>query len=198
MLAVLSLAFALQQVTVRVGAPSEQERADSIKRQMTRDSIRYEAIERGTATCVLCGAFADAGAEASAFLDPAARTLLLRARDARLRQDSSLLNYDAKAYQRLSVGMGFRAVGRQRLLFRTETASRVRWSRAGGVHIDLNGARTVFPAAKDEAGEVSLDEATPIPYYPGREALWVGSGTARAEVDENELVHPIALGAEAY
>ncbi len=200
MLAVLSLAFALQQVTVRVGAPSEQERADSIKRQMTRDSIRYEAIERGrdrdlrpVRRIPLTPAL-----EASAFLDPAARTLLLRARDARLRQDSSLLNYDAKAYQRLSVGMGFRAVGRQRLLFRTETASRVRWSRAGGVHIDLNGARTVFPAAKDEAGEVSLDEATPIPYYPGREALWVGSGTARAEVDENELVHPIALGAEAY
>lgn len=200
MLAVLTVALALQQVTVRVGSPSEKERADSIKRQMARDSIRYESIERerDRERRPVRRIPLTPELEASAFLDPAARTLLLRAREARLQQDSSLLNYDAKAYQRLSVGMGFRAVGRDRLLFRTETASRVRWSRAGGVHIDLTGVRTAFPAAKDEAGEVSLDEATPIPYYPGREALWVGSGTARPEVDENELIHPIALGAEAY
>jgi len=44
-----------------------------------------------------------------------------------------------------------------------------------------------------------MSDMSPIPYYPGREALWVGSGgMARAEVDENELVHPIAIGAEAY
>src|SRR5690606_37825164 len=127
--------------------------------------------------------------ERSAFLDTAARTLLLRARDARMRQDSALLNYDASAYQRLSVGMGFRAIGRDRLLFRTETASRVRWSRGGGAHIDLKGARSVFPSVED--GEAEMNEATPIPYYPGREELWIGSGRARAEVDERELIHPI-------
>lgn len=200
MLAVLSLALALQQVTVRVGEQSDKERADSVKRQMARDSIRYEMIERQrdrdrrpVRRIPLTPEL-----EASAFLDPGARTLLLRARDARLRQDSSLLNYDAKAYQRLSVGMGFRAFGRDRLLFRSETASRVRWSRGGGVHIDLNGSRSVFPSLKVDDGEADLSDASPIPYYPGREALWIGSGKVRAEVDENELVHPIALGAEAY
>ena len=37
-----------------------------------------------------------------------------------------------------------------------------------------------------------------IPYFPGYEPLWVGSGMARAQVNENELVNPIADGAEAY
>jgi len=200
MFAVLTLALALQQVTVRIGAESDKARADSVKRQQERDSMRYEEIERrrDRERRPVRRLAVTPELEASAYRDPLARTLLLRARDARLRQDSTLLNYDASAYQRLSVGIGFRAVGRNRLLFRTETASRVRWSRAGGVHIDLKGARSVFPSAEKEAGDVNLDEMTPIPYYPGREALWIGPGTARAEVDENELVHPIALGAEAY
>jgi hypothetical protein len=200
MLAVLTLALAFQEVTVRMGAPSEKAKADSVRLQARRDSIRYEALERrldrekrAPRRIALTPEL-----ERSAFLDNDARTLLLQAREARLRQDSALLNYDASAYQRLSVGMGFRAMGRDRLLFRTENASRVRWSRGGGVHVDLKGARSVFPAAEQEAGEVNMDEATPIPYYPGREALWIGSGQARAEVDEGELIHPIALGAEAY
>ena len=37
-----------------------------------------------------------------------------------------------------------------------------------------------------------------LPYYPGYEPLWVGDDIARAQVDESELVHPIADGAEAY
>lgn len=198
MLVALTLALALQQVTVRAGSPSEQSQVDSARRQARRDSIRYEAVlRRGSRESRPVRRIAlTPELERSAFLDTAARTLLLRARDARMRQDSALLNYDASAYQRLSVGMGFRAIGRDRLLFRTETASRVRWSRGGGAHIDLKGARSVFPSIED--GEAEMDEATPIPYYPGREELWIGSGRARAEVDERELIHPIALGAEAY
>ena len=37
-----------------------------------------------------------------------------------------------------------------------------------------------------------------IPYFPGYEALWIGTGTARASVDEREFVHPLARGSEAY
>jgi hypothetical protein len=121
--------------------------------------------------------------EASAFRDGAARTLLTKARVARMRQDSALLSYDATAYQRLSAGMAFRAFGRERLLFRTENASRVRWSRDGGTWVDLKGARTALPMVKDADAEIDVDEMSPIPYYPGREALWIGSGVAKAEVD---------------
>jgi hypothetical protein len=38
----------------------------------------------------------------------------------------------------------------------------------------------------------------PIPYYPGQEQLWVGSGLAKREVDDRQFVHPLAEGAEAY
>jgi hypothetical protein len=200
MLVTLSLVVALQQVTVRVGEPNQRDRADSVRRQAARDSMRYEALERrlDREKRVARRIPLTPELERSAFRDALARELLLKAREARLSQDSALLSYDASAYQRLSVGLGFRATGRDRLLLRTENASRVRWSRSGGVHIDLKGSRSVFPAAEDEAGEMDMGEVTPIPYYPGRDALWVGSGQARAEVDERELVHPLALGAEAY
>ena len=40
--------------------------------------------------------------------------------------------------------------------------------------------------------------AATFPYYPGRETLWIGSGLAKADVSENEMIHPLANGAEAY
>jgi len=44
------------------------------------------------------------------------------------------------------------------------------------------------------------DEAdmSAIPYYPGYEALWIGAGSVKSNVDEREFVHPLAIGAEAY
>jgi hypothetical protein len=196
MLAVVTIALALQ-VTVKV-AP--QSREDSL-RQRRRDSISVvvdEAIRtaprdrrpprRDSITPEL---------ERTAFLDAGARELLYKAREARLRQDSSLQSYDAKTYQRISVGMGFRVIGRERLLARTEVASRVRWSRASGALVDITGERAVAPAFGGTA-DFEPQFTTPVPYFPGREALWVGGGLAQAEVDDRELVHPIALGSEAY
>ena len=202
MFAVLTLALALQSVQVRIGDSSEKAKADSARRQVVRDSAQYESREReiDRERSAPRRIPLTAELERTAFRDREARTLLLRARDARMQQDSSLTAYDASAYQRLSVGIGFRAVGRNRMLFRTENASRVRWSRRGGVLIDIKGQRSVFPSATDQEGEVNMDGASPVPYYPGRDALWIGSGSgiAKSEVDERELVHPLALGAEAY
>src|SRR3989304_334214 len=61
---------------------------------------------------------------AGAFRAPAARSLLLRARAARLRQDSALVSYDATTYQRMSVGLGVRAFGRERLAIPPRAAAR--------------------------------------------------------------------------
>src|SRR5262249_40825355 len=58
----------------------------------------------------------------TAFKDPTARATLTHARAARLTQDSALVAYDAMSYQRISAGMGFSAIGRDRLLFRHESA----------------------------------------------------------------------------
>lgn len=116
------------------------------------------------------------------------------------------MSYDATAYLRISAGMGFSKIGRDRLIFRHENVTRVRWHRDIGAWIDVKGARTVIPVAskeeqEEEAADVINDsDMTPVPYYPGQEPLLSlnGSGVVKATVDERDMVHPIAEGAEAY
>ena len=140
----------------------------------------------------------------SAFHDPTARALFARARAARLNQDSSLEAYDAQTYQRISAGMGFARIGRDRLLYRTDAAARVHWRRGVGAWVELTGARSVMPALgmteddKELEHDLNDDDLSPVPYYPGYEQLWIGGSTAKAQVDETEIVHPLADGAEAY
>jgi hypothetical protein len=96
MLAVVALSLALQVTTK---PPTSRE--DSL-RQRRRDSVNViieEAIRtaqrdrrparRDSVTPEL---------ERTAFLDPGARDLLYRAREARIKQDSGLQSYDAKTY----------------------------------------------------------------------------------------------------
>jgi Omp85 superfamily domain len=136
---------------------------------------------------------------ATAFKDSSAREILMLARDARMRQDSALLSYDATTYQRISAGLGFASIGRDRLAFRSEDATHVRWRRGVGAYVDVTGQRTVIPIAGSSMQVPVHGNISPIPYYPGNETLWIGSSVARAQVDENQgLVHPLAEGAEAY
>jgi hypothetical protein len=77
----------------------------------------------------------------------------------------------------------------------------VRWQRGVGAHVQMLGARAVVPLFGKEASDEVRNETSDIisvPYYPGKEQLWVGGGLAEAEVDEREIVHPIAEGSEAY
>lgn len=137
---------------------------------------------------------------ATAFGNDAARALFRRAQHARLQHDSALQSYDATTYSRVSVGLGFARVGRDRLFFRAEESARVRWKRGVGAWVDVTGSRAMLPAL-DGVGKVWVNAAgimSPVPYYPGRDALWVGSETSKANVDENDIIHPLAGGAEAY
>ena len=141
----------------------------------------------------------------TAFKSELARTLLERARHARMAQDSALISYDATAYLRISAGMGFSKIGRDRLIFRHENVTRVQWHRDVGAWIDVKGARTAIPIAPDEAQDETTDELndsdmTPVPYFPGQEPLLSlnGSGVVKSSVDERDMVHPLAEGAEAY
>ena len=188
------LAFALavgQQITVRTTSKPDTTKRDH---RVLADTMNDERDRRRTRKPIPV----TPELERSAFRDAPARTLLHAAREARMRQDSALLAYDATAYQRISAGLGFRAFGRNRLLFRTENVSRVRWSRDGGAWVDLKGARTALPMVKDADAEMDPEDMAPIPYYPGREALWIGNGVAKAEVDPEEMIHPLASGSEAY
>ena len=124
-------------------------------------------------------------------------------------QDSSLQSYDASSVQRISAGMSLRETGRGRLLYRSESAARIRWDRQKGAWIDLTGARSVTPMFKGTEAEIELNDEMPasgmisIPYFPGRESLWLpmfgeNGNLAAMEVDDRAIVHPIAEGAEAY
>jgi hypothetical protein len=172
-----------------------EQRRDSLRaREHVRDSVRRQsrlAKKLPLTPAVL----------ATAFKDPAARELLLRARAARLSQDTSLTGYIANGYERMSIGMGFKRIGRNRLLLRSERASRVTWQRGKGAIVDVKGARTAMPILDgidhDADGDMGMDEMD-IPYLPGRETLWIGSGMAKADVSDDEIIHPLASGAEAY
>ncbi|MFN2566746.1 MAG: hypothetical protein ABR499_17250 [Gemmatimonadaceae bacterium] len=170
-------------------SPAAVARPDSTARDSSRRRAR-RPVRRQPVTPEL---------ERTAFADARARTLLERARAARLAQDSALRAYDAKAYQRLSFGVGFRRIARDRLLLRTEQSARVRWARGSDVVVEPTGRRS---ASSMVATDVDLTPAVPIPYFPGRESLWLPLNAmgrvARSEVNENELLHPLATGAEAY
>ncbi|MGH7620671.1 MAG: ShlB/FhaC/HecB family hemolysin secretion/activation protein, partial [Gemmatimonadaceae bacterium] len=111
----------------------------------------------------------------------------------------------AMSYQRISAGLGFTSIGRDRLIFRHESSARVRWQQGVGVWMDATGSRTAVPMVSSGDAKADVDNEmhdpdmnASIPYFPGYEPLWVGSDVARAQVNERELVNPIADGAEAY
>jgi hypothetical protein len=146
---------------------------------------------------------------ATAFQTPAARTLLERARVARFTMDSALRSYDAKAYQRISVGLGVRETGRTRLAARDEAVGRVQYLRGRGAFVDLLGKRTTSSFDEqptrprtDSAGRPQRESLpgreVAVPYFPGSDDLWIGGSIARVEVDERQIVHPLAVGSEAY
>lgn len=186
MLLIPAFALLLQSTSVTIGAPGVK-----VEREDGRDTTRREARRTPVTE----------EHRRTAFRDAPARDLLLRARLARMTQDSLLTSYDAMSYQRISAGMSLRETSRARLAFRTENASRVRWSRTSGVHAEVLGARAAIPfLGKDAQDEIRAEtsDMLGIPYYPGKEQLWVGGGLAKAEVDEREIVHPLAEGSEAY
>lgn len=141
----------------------------------------------------------------SAFHDAASRDLIGRARVARISQDSSILGYDARVAQRLSVKAAIGSVALERLAYRHEGTARVQWQRGLGAHIDVTGARVSIPmigmpkVERDALQGLAADpQLVPIPYFPGQEPLWVGAFMARPDVNELDLINPLANGAEAY
>src|SRR5437762_3827621 len=82
---------------------------------------------------------------------------------------------------------------------RSERASHVIWQRGKGAIIDVKGQRSVFPMLDGmEQGDIDVGDIGDVPYAPGRETLWIGSGLAKADVSEDEIIHPLASGSEAY
>jgi hypothetical protein len=197
MLFVIGALLALNQ-QVKIQASSRRD-------PIVRDSLRDSTLKTGRGRNRGIRQPVTAELQASAFKDATAKTILAHGRVARLSMDSALLAYDAMSYQRISAGMGFTKIGRDRLLFRHESAARVRWQQGVGVWMEAKGQRTAIPmigtdeAKKEMRSEMNdPDMNASIPYFPGYEPLWVASDMARAQVDETEIVNPVADGAEAY
>jgi Omp85 superfamily domain len=143
-----------------------------------------------------------AALESSAFADSATRTLFMLARRARLAQDEALRGYDAKTQARISVSMGTSLLLRNKLLFRTENVANVKWRRGQGMLIEPLASRTTVPMAKNVNVNGVAASLVPVPYFPGRDQLWIpGTDAAmvRRDVDETDgFVHPLAVGSESY
>ncbi|MDQ6828795.1 MAG: hypothetical protein M3081_08015, partial [Gemmatimonadota bacterium] len=201
MLTILSAALAIQiGVRVRTGA-------DSVKDSTRAANMSAAAAKRAADNAASrehrkMRLFIPLTPElvATAYKDATARDIVIRARDARIRQDNALLSYDAVSKQRISAGLGFRAFGRERLAFRNENASRVRWQRGVGAYVDVLGQRTAIPLAFPGARVLGdMMDANAIPYYPGKEKLLVMTGPATmSRVDEGLFRHPLTDSAEAY
>ncbi len=188
-----SAAMAKEEAEADSARIVREARIDSLRRRrVVRDSsqVQRRRAKRIAVTPALV---------ASAFRDRRAANLLQSARVARLGHDSSLTGYDATAYERMSVGVGFKRIGRDRLLMRAERASRIVWARGGPAHVEILGKREVIPMLERGGdAEIDMNDGVPMPYYPGRETLWIGSGLAKADISESEIIHPLARGAEAY
>jgi len=204
MLSLVAGTALLAQITVRIGghAPPRDTaalhaRSDTVAAHRDSARARRDSIRQARRAARLVPLTPQI--LATAFRDPEARTLLARARAARLSQDSTLTSYDATTYEYISAGIKFGGFMRSRTLFRSDRTTRVRWSRADGAVVDVTGERAAFPIAGQNAQiEDGRHDVGAIPYFPGRETLWLGSSLARATVAGSELIHPLAAGAEAY
>ena len=140
----------------------------------------------------------------SAFANDATREFVARAREARLRVDSSLVAYRSASYERLTLSGSIGPLGRAVVLERRETVGDVTWSRSTGAHITLKGRRRISNTSLSLPNPIG-DSLVPVPWYPGMDDLWLPSSTGAqgsngrgADVDTTNLVHPLAVGSESY
>ncbi|HEX4684140.1 MAG TPA: ShlB/FhaC/HecB family hemolysin secretion/activation protein [Gemmatimonadaceae bacterium] len=198
MLMILGAALALHAFQGGQAAPPE-------RRSMVRDSAASDSSKVGPGRRRPKRLPVTAEALRTAFADNASRELFDRARHARTVQDSSLRSYTATTRQRATVTMGIGSSGVERTVYRSETVADVAWKNGVGARVSLTGARVGIPIAAPEDERDALKEAltnsdlTPVPYYPGNESLWIiGGGRTRTDVDDENVVNPLANGAEAY
>jgi hypothetical protein len=134
---------------------------------------------------------ADAEQIATAYEDAESRELVRLARERRRMVDRSVERYRAVVQERISLGL--RALRRERLFYRRETASRIDWTRDGPVRIDVLGAREVIPPVLARAKVPDdLDGYVPhLAFDPADNRMLIGWG------DGNFVRHPLAPGSEA-
>lgn len=129
-----------------------------------------------------------------AYLDPAAAEIVRRARERKEGVDRSLLGYRAVAKER--VGVGIRALRRDRILYEHELVARITWRRGDTARVEALGARTAVPIARGQSpvpqGLRSM--LGQLAFNPDHDLLRFRPSDS-AETDN--LHHPLAAGSEA-
>lgn len=98
---------------------------------------------------------------ADAYRDDVARDLVERARSRRRTVDTSIDAYDAVARERIAAGL--RLPGRDRTLYRRETATQIEWRREGPIRLEVLGSREVIPPVRG-APQVPEDLRSFVPH----------------------------------
>jgi hypothetical protein len=124
-----------------------------------------------------------------AFLDANAREMVNDARIRRRTFDRSIDEYRTLSTERLSIG--HRLLGRDRLLWRRETASRIHWTRTGTIDIDVVGAREIVPVAipKEQIPE-DLSSFMPHIAFDPTDAQFL------VRFDSTSIIHPLTAEGE--
>ena len=142
--------------------------------------------------------------DSSAYLDPTARRLVAAARTRRETTDRSITAYRTRVRER--IGVGIRALRRDRMLYRREIALLVDWRRDGVSQISVIGARQSVPAAvpKPTLPEDLKSDAGDYAFDPANDRLTIGWSSARRESTQDstrhrdvDVRHPLAPGSEA-
>ena len=141
------------------------------------------------------------GAGGNAYLDAEARRLVAAARARRETIDRSITGYQTTMKER--IGVGIRALRRDRMLWRRELALRIDWRRDSVGRIEVLGAREAVPAAFPGAQvpERIQREVAEYAFDPADDRLTVGWGR-QEPIDSSDsdrrvqLVHPLAPNSE--
>src|SRR5688500_18287034 len=138
---------------------------------------------------------------AGAYVDADARRLVAAARSRRETIDRSITGYRTTMRER--IGVGLRALRRDRTLFRRELALRIDWRRDSIARIEVLGARQSVPVAvpRPELPDDLKRDVGDYAFDPADDRLTVGFGNRRDTTsNRGSLVfqHPLAPGSEAH
>jgi hypothetical protein len=124
------------------------------------------------------------------YSDSATADLVRRARSARERNERLVSAYDVRVSSRL--GVGIRALARDRMLYRQEVVADIHWRRDSITTVEVIGAREGVPIAiKGDQIPDGLDgEIRDLVIDPGSDYLRLMSG------DDDGFVYPLRDGAE--
>jgi len=147
--------------------------------------------------------------DSSAYLDAEARRLVAASRSRRETIDRSITGYRTTMRER--IGVGIRALRRDRMLYRRELALRIIWHRDSVTQIDVLGARQAVPAVspKRELPEDLKRDVGDYAFDPADDRLTIGFNASRRDSTSDstrdstrerglEFQHPLAPGSEAH